>query len=86
MPLRLIPPGSPTPGEAVQLRVKKQPRPDGVLQCNRCGSRTVLNTENGVQVKSGRRRAGTKIDQDECADCWKQGIHSPMLPTVTPAT
>lgn len=80
MPLRLVPPTEPTPVEAAHLRVKKTDRPDGMLQCPKCGSRTVLNTQNGVIVKDGRRRPGTKIDVDECADCWKRGLHVSMLP------
>ena len=87
MPLHLVPPSEPTAAEGVQLRVKKAPRPDGVLQCPRCGSRTVLNTENGTIIKDGRRRPGTKIDTDECADCWKRGAHVSMLPAgPKPAT
>jgi hypothetical protein len=83
--LHLVPPAEPTPREKVVQRVKSAPRPDGMLQCNRCGSRTVLNTENGVIVKNGRRQRGTRIDKDVCADCWKQGIHSPMRPVMKPA-
>jgi hypothetical protein len=86
MPLQLVPPRAPTPAEEVQLRVKRSARPDGMLQCARCGGRLVLNTESGVTVNNGRRQRGTKIDADECADCWKQGIHSPMQPAVKPAT
>lgn len=86
MSLRLVPPTEPTPAEKVRLRVKRQERPDGMLQCARCGSRTVLNTQNGVVIRNGRRQPGTKIDVDECADCWKRGIHSSMLPAVKPAT
>jgi hypothetical protein len=62
------------------------PKPDGILQCNRCGGRTVLNTENGVLVKDGRRQHGTKIDTDVCADCYKRGVIVPMQPGVKLAT
>jgi hypothetical protein len=87
MPLKLVPASEPTPAERVTLRVKKMPRPDGLLQCPRCGCRTVLNTQNGVVIKDGRRRPGTKIDEDVCAECWKRGVHSSMLPPeVRPAT
>jgi hypothetical protein len=82
MPLRLVPPSEPSAKERVLQRVRKTPKPDGTLQCNRCGSRTVLNTENGVAVKNGRRQPGTKIDIDVCADCYKRGIYSPMIPTL----
>jgi DNA-directed RNA polymerase subunit RPC12/RpoP len=86
VPLHLIPSIEPDPNEKARQRVRKMPRPDGLLQCNRCGSRTVLNTENGVVVKDGRRRNGTKIETDVCADCWKQGIAVQMQPAVKPAT
>lgn len=56
------------------------------MQCNRCGGRTVLNTENGVTVKNGRRKPGTKIKSDVCADCDAKGIYSPMLPALKPVT
>jgi hypothetical protein len=86
MTLRLVPPGEPTPAERVTLRVKKAPRPDGLLQCNRCGGRTSLTTVNGQAIQNGRKTGGTVIDKDECAECWKRGIHSSMLPAVKPAT
>lgn len=87
MPLRLVPPSEPTPAEGVRLRVKaKSQRPDGMLQCAKCGCRTVLNTENGVTIANGRRRRGTKIDEDVCAECWRRGVFSPMQPEVKPAT
>jgi hypothetical protein len=82
MALRLVPPTEPTPTERVRRRLRAMPKADGTLQCNRCGSRTVLNTENGVTVKNGRRQPGTKIDIDVCADCYKRGIYSPMIPTL----
>jgi hypothetical protein len=85
MALRLVPPTEPTQKERVLQRVRAAPKIDGTLQCNRCGSRTVLNTENGVTVKNGRRKAGTKIDIDVCADCYKRGIYSPMQPVLKPA-
>lgn len=86
MPLRLVPPSEPTPAEKVIQRIKRVQRPDGLLQCNRCGSRTVLNTEAGVIVKDGRRRKGTPIKEDVCADCDARGIYSPMQAGPKPAT
>jgi hypothetical protein len=83
--LMVVPPTEPSPKEKVLQRVKAA-RPDGTLQCNRCGSRTVLNTENGVTVKNGRRHKGTKIKEDVCADCDARGIYSSMLPVLKPAT
>jgi DNA-directed RNA polymerase subunit RPC12/RpoP len=59
-------------------RIKKMSRPDGMIQCNRCGSRTIMNTVNGAFIKNGRRVGGTKCDIDVCYDCHKLGIYSPM--------
>jgi hypothetical protein len=80
--LRVVPPTPPTRAERVRQRLKATPRPEGMLQCNRCGGRLVLTTEAGVIIRDGRRVAGTKIDKDVCAECWKRGIFSPMLPDV----
>ena len=84
MPLRVVPPAEPDSNEKVRQRVRAMPKPDGTLQCNRCGGRTVLNTENGVIVKNGRKQRGTKIDTDVCANCWKLGITVPMLTALKP--
>ena len=86
MPLKLVQPTQPSPRQAVLERVKKMHRPDGLWQCPRCGCRTVLTTENGVTTKKGRKQAGTVIDKDVCAECWKSGIDSPMRPALIAAT
>lgn len=82
MPLKLVPPAPPSPAEGVRLRVKRRQRPDGMIQCNRCGGRTLLNTVNGAYIKNGRKTGGTKIDENVCADCWRRSIFSPMLPEL----
>jgi hypothetical protein len=41
-----------------------------------------MTTEAGVVTRNGRKQSGTIIDKDVCANCWKQGIDSPMRPTV----
>ena len=82
MPLRLVKSVEPGPKQAVIERVKAMPNPDGIWQCNRCGSRLVMTTESGVMTKNGRKQGGTVIDKDVCASCWKQGIDSPMRPTL----
>lgn len=87
MPLRSVPPSKPTPAEKVILQVKKMPRPDGMIQCAKCGSRMLLtSTISGAYIQNGRRTGGTVIDKDVCADCYKRGVWSPMLPEVKPAT
>lgn len=76
----LVPKREPTATERVIERVKAIPRQDGVLQCPRCGCRTVLTTEQGAAIVKGRYTPGTIIDDRVCAECWKRGIVSSMLP------
>lgn len=82
--LQLVQPTQPDPAEAVRQRVKRMVRPDGMLQCNRCGCRTSLTTVNGTVVINGRKRRGTVIDEDVCAECWRRGITSLMMPELVP--
>jgi hypothetical protein len=49
------------------------PRPDGMLQCPRCGSRTIMTSKNGVVIANGRKKYGTVIHEDVCADCFRNG-------------
>lgn len=80
--LKIVPKTEPPEKEKVRQRVKRMVRPDGMLQCNRCGSRLVLNATAGVVIKNGRKTGGTVIEKDVCGDCWKQGIYSPMMPPL----
>lgn len=82
MTLRIVPKADPSPAEAVRQRVRKMVRKDGALQCNRCGCRTSLTLVNGVIVKSGRKRGGTVIEKDICAECWKRGDVVSMMPDM----
>lgn len=86
MPLHIVSKAPPGPKQAVVERVKKMPNPDGVWQCNRCGCRTVLATENGVTTQNGRKRLGTVIDKDVCAECWRKGIRSQMVTEIKRVT
>lgn len=81
MSIRLVPPATPSPKQALIERIKKMPkREPGILQCNRCGSRTVMSTWNGSLIdQNGRYKAGTVCDDKVCYDCHKCGIWSPML-------
>lgn len=77
--MKLLPDPEPSPADKVLSRVKRIQRPDGMLQCPRCGSRTVLTARNGVIVKDGRVVArGTTIANEVCADCWPVRIQ--MVP------
>ena len=73
MPLTLVPKAEPSPKQAVLERVKRLPRPSGMLQCPHCGSRTIMTSRNGVIVKNGKKGRGTLIHEDVCADCYKKG-------------
>lgn len=72
--LRLVPKREPDAAEAVRTRVKRMHRPDGMMQCPRCGGRSVLKVEAGVVVHKGRRQRGTVIVKDVCSHCWKRNI------------
>lgn len=81
--LRLVPQiEAVSPVERVKLRTKRRARPDGLLQCNRCGGRTVMTATTGVLIKNGRKVGGTVMEKDVCADCYRQGVHSAMMPEL----
>lgn len=69
--LKRIPEPETSPADKARVRVSKIPRPDGMLQCPRCGGRTVLTARAGVIVKDGRvAERGTLLEKDVCGDCW----------------
>lgn len=79
--LRIVPPSQPDEKQAAIERVKKMPkRFDGMLQCNKCGGRTTATLRNGSRIENGRLIPGTLIDSNICADCFKRGVWSNMLP------
>jgi len=82
MPLKIVPPTEPDAKERVRQRIKRMPRPDGMLQCNRCGCRVSLTTVAGAIVKNGRKQGGTVLNKDVCAECWRRGIIVSMLPEL----
>lgn len=80
--LKLVPKTDPPPAEKVRQRIRKMARPDGALQCNRCGGRTAMTATNGMSILNGKRYGGTIVVKDVCADCYRQGIVTPMLPEL----
>lgn len=80
--LRLVPAVEPDAKQALVGRVKALPRPDGIIQCPRCGSRSMLTVTNGAVIKDGKKQGGTVVAKDVCADCWKKGQVTPMLPDL----
>ena len=80
MPLKLVPkPPNLTPIEKVMLRIKKHPKPDGMWQCNRCGSRVSVTVEAGAKTENGHKVRGTILHKDICAECWRRNIIMPMV-------
>ena len=81
--VKLVPPSPPSPKQAVFERIKKMPRPPGLLQCNRCGCRSSLTIRNGDRVVNGRIMPGTVIAKHICANCYKSdGLEVSMLPEL----
>lgn len=80
--LKLVPKSDPPPKEKVAQRIKRMARPDGMLQCERCGGRTTMTAMHGVSIVKGRKSGGTVVEKDVCAECWKRGIFSSMLPEL----
>lgn len=73
-----------SPAEKLRDSVKRRARPDGMLQCNRCGGRTLMTLTHGVFIKNGRKQGGTVIEKDICELCYKRGIVVSMLPELKP--
>lgn len=73
--LTRIPEPETSPADKIRVRVSKIPRPDGMLQCPRCGGRTVLTARAGVIVKDGRvAERGTQLATNACGDCWPDRV------------
>lgn len=52
---------------------------DGMVQCVRCGCRTVITAIHVAIEESSLVLGRGAIAIYKCAECWKQGIFSPML-------
>ena len=72
------------PVEKVRQRVRTMVRPDGILQCKRCGCRASMSIVCGAYIKDGRIQPGTKIEQHICSECYKRGVIVSMLPEMVP--
>lgn len=82
--LKSVPKSDPPAAELIRQRIKRRARPDGMIQCNRCGGRTIMTTVTGAFIKNGRRSGGTVTDKDVCYHCHQRGIFSQMLPELKP--
>ena len=79
--LRLVPPSPPTPADNLR-RVLHEARPDGMLQCNRCGCQASVTVVQGARVQKGRVSGGTVTARHVCAQCFKAGLIAPLLPEL----
>ena len=79
--LKLVPHREPTPAEALLQKVKSIPAPAGMLQCPKCGGRTVMTTTNGARIdENGKYKRGTICDDRVCYHCHMMGVHTSMIP------
>lgn len=78
--LYIVPPAAPDEKEKVRRRVRRMDRAPGMLQCNRCGGRTVATIRAGVTDTV----RGTVIHKDICAECYKRGLIVPMVTELKP--
>lgn len=69
--LKLVPPAEPSPVEKVRQRVKAMPKPASLIQCPRCGGRTVRVEITGAMLTNGKVTGGTK--EYVCAACDRKG-------------
>ena len=70
--------------ETGKPRTKRRVRPDGYLQCNRCGSCSSVTLTNGTYIKNGKKQGGTIIVKDVCYFCYQKNIISPMMQDLEP--
>ena len=86
MPLELVPPTVPDRKTAMLERLKATDRAGGMMQCPRCGCRSMVTETSGAVLKAGKKTGGTVTAKDVCAECYKRGINSPMAPEIKPIT
>lgn len=79
--LTIVAPATPDQKQALIERIKQLPRRPGMIQCAKCGSRSIMTVVNGSWIDdAGRYRRGTVCEDRVCYDCHKRGIWSPMIP------
>lgn len=81
MSLTLVPPALPLDSKtALVERIKDIARPDGMVQCSRCGGRDTMAIRSGDMVVGGRTKPGKVIEQGICPHCWKAGVIVDLIP------
>ena len=61
-------------------RIKALPRPEGMVQCPRCGGRDTLIIRHGDRIENGRLKPGMVMDHGLCPHCWRSGITMDLIP------
>lgn len=81
MAIYLVPPALPPDRKTTLVeRIKEMPRPDGMLQCSRCGGRDTMTIRSGDMVVDGRIKPGKVIEQGICPHCYKRGVIVDLIP------
>lgn len=80
MPLYVVPPSPPDAKTALVERIKDIARPDGMVQCPKCGGRDTLTIRNGDRIEDGKVKAGTVVEKGICPHCWKRGVIVDLIP------
>ena len=79
--LQLVTPRPMTRKEVITALVKSFQPPPGVLQCSKCGGRTLMTTTVGARIdEKGRFKRGIVCDDRICYHCHMQGRWSQMVP------
>lgn len=81
MALYLVPPALPPDRKTTLVeRIKEMPRPDGMLQCSRCGGRDTMTIRSGDRIEGGKVKPGKVIEQGICPHCYKRGVIVDLIP------
>lgn len=81
--LKLVVTAPITPKAKALRRVRTMENQRGEWQCLKCGCRSLVSITNGVSLVNGRLKGAT-IVKNECLNCWREGIFSPMETTLKP--
>lgn len=69
--------------QAVIERIKQPMRRPGLIQCPKCGSRSIMTVVNSSWIdEKGKYRRGTVCEDRVCYDCDRKGIFTSMMPSL----
>lgn len=64
-------------------RIKQPMRQPGLIQCPKCGSRSIMTVVNSSWIDSaGKYHRGTVCEDKVCYDCHRKGIFTSMMPSL----